>query len=85
MKLRFPILAIFMLTLVSLLISCSDMSTIHQDFPIKPVREYERMIVGRLDADYVGNDACLAKCHAHDPLYRDFQHSVHASQVDVER
>ena len=78
MKLRFPILAIFIITAISILVSCSDMSTIHQDFPIKPVREYERMIVGRLDADYIGNDACLAKCHAHDPLFTDFQHSVHS-------
>lgn len=84
MKLRYIILIIFFITAVSLLFACSDKSIIHRDFPIKPVREYERMIVGRLDADYIGNDACLTKCHAHDKLNLDFQHSVHASQVDIE-
>ena len=31
-----------------------------------PVKEYEKIIAGRLDADYVGTAACTAKCHAHD-------------------
>jgi DmsE family decaheme c-type cytochrome len=86
LKLRFHVTIPFFLVAVSLLISCSDMSSIRQDYPIKPVREYERMIVGRLDADYVGNAACLEKCHVngHDKLYRDFQASVHASQIDAD-
>ena len=84
MKLRIPVLAIFFVTAISILFSCSDMSSIRQDHPIKPVREYERMIVGRLDADYVGNDTCLEKCHTHDKIFRDFQASVHSSQVDVD-
>lgn len=72
--------------LVSLAIVLSACGEIRQDHPIKPVREYERMIVGRLDADYIGNEACLEKCHTygHDKLYKDFQASVHASQVDVD-
>lgn len=83
MKFRFLSISLVFLATVVVLAACSDMSTIRQDYPIKPVREYERMIVGRLDADYIGNDACLAKCHAHDKLYNDFNHSVHASQVDA--
>ncbi len=86
MKLRFPSTILFILTAVALLASCGDMASIRQDYPIKSVREYERMIVGRLDADYIGNAACLEKCHnyGHDRLYKDFQQSVHASQVDVD-
>jgi DmsE family decaheme c-type cytochrome len=46
-----------------------------------PVKEYEKIIAGRLDADYVGNAACTAKCHAHDAIARDFRLSIHGEQV----
>ncbi len=36
--------------------------------PILPIREYEKMIVGNLYADYVGTENCLAACHEHDRL-----------------
>lgn len=47
----------------------------------RPIKEYEKLIAGRLDADYVGNAACTAKCHAHDAIARDFRLSVHGEQV----
>jgi hypothetical protein len=46
-----------------------------------PVKEYEKIIAGRLDADYVGNAVCTAKCHAHDAIARDFRLSIHGEQV----
>jgi DmsE family decaheme c-type cytochrome len=49
-----------------------------------PVREYEKIIAGRLDADYVGNAACTAKCHEHDAIARDFRLSIHGEQVAAE-
>lgn len=51
------------------------------NWPILPVSEYEKMIVGRVDADYVGTENCIAKCHFHDKLTDNFRHSVHAEQV----
>ncbi|HEY5973818.1 MAG TPA: DmsE family decaheme c-type cytochrome [Geobacteraceae bacterium] len=51
-----------------------------KDKPLLPVQEYERMIVGRLDAEYVGTDNCIAKCHTHDRLTDNFRHSVHGEQ-----
>ena len=86
MKLRILLSAMVVCVLTTLLMSCGDTSSLRQDHPIKPVREYERMIVGRLDADYIGNGACLEKCHVngHDKLYQDFQESVHSSQVDAD-
>jgi len=68
---------------VVLLASCADLSTLRSDQPIKPVREYERMIVGRLDADYIGNEACLAKCHKHDKIAKDLHESVHGAQISA--
>lgn len=48
--------------------------------PLLPVAEYERMIVGNLNADYVGTDNCVAKCHAHDMITSYFRKSVHGEQ-----
>lgn len=65
-----------------LLISgCADLK---QSRPLLPVAEYERMIVGRLDADYVGTDNCVAKCHKHDKITDYFRRSVHGEQIKVE-
>jgi DmsE family decaheme c-type cytochrome len=44
--------------------------------PILPMKEYERMLAGRLDADYVGNDRCLESCHVHDKVAKDFAAST---------
>ncbi|MBI5485321.1 MAG: DmsE family decaheme c-type cytochrome [Deltaproteobacteria bacterium] len=70
-----------MIAAVSLLTACSGMK---QAYPLLPVAEYEKMVVGRLDADYVGNDNCVSKCHAHDKI-RDFSRlSVHGEQIKPE-
>ncbi len=49
--------------------------------PIMPVKDYEKMIVGRLDADYVGTNNCLRACHAHDKLRKDFEASTMGAQM----
>ncbi len=52
--------------------------------PILPIKEYEKMIVGRLDADYIGTDNCLKACHVHDKRKRDFDLSTMGSQLSRE-
>lgn len=64
-----------------LLPACSNWRANYQ---LLPVREYERMIVGRLDANYVGTDNCVAKCHRHDKITADFRRSVHGEQLKPE-
>lgn len=49
--------------------------------PIFPQKEYEKMIVGRFDADYVGTDNCLAACHYHDKIRRDFEAGTMGAQM----
>jgi DmsE family decaheme c-type cytochrome len=49
--------------------------------PLVSQKEYEQMIVGRLDADYVGTDACLKACHFHDKLRQDFEASTMGAQM----
>jgi DmsE family decaheme c-type cytochrome len=63
------------------LCSCAELK---QSKPLLPVREYERMIVGRLDAEYVGTSNCVSKCHHHDQLSEDFTHSLHGEQIKPE-
>jgi DmsE family decaheme c-type cytochrome len=59
-------------------------ASLKQSKPILPMREYERMIVGRLDAEYVGTNNCVSKCHSHDKLTSDFSHSTHGEQIRPE-
>jgi DmsE family decaheme c-type cytochrome len=39
------------------------------------------MIVGRLDAEYVGTNNCVSKCHRHEKIADEFKHSVHGEQI----
>ncbi len=63
-------------------LALSSCSTLRTSSPIFPLREYERLLVGPLEADYVGNEACLAACHQHDALRERLRQSVHGHQKD---
>ena len=63
---------------------CLSCAELKQSKPLLPMREYERMIVGRLDAEYVGTSNCVSKCHSHDKITDDFSHSVHGEQITPE-
>ena len=52
--------------------------------PILPIKDYEKMIAGRLDADYIGTDNCLKACHAHDKIRKDFDLSTMGAQLSRE-
>jgi DmsE family decaheme c-type cytochrome len=52
--------------------------------PILPIKEYEKMIAGRLDADYIGTDNCLKACHVHDKIKHDFDLSTMGAQLSRE-
>lgn len=71
-------------TLSLTITACSDLASLRKDQQILPVKDYERMIVGRRDADYVGTETCLKKCHAHDNLTHFFNASVHGEQVSAD-
>jgi DmsE family decaheme c-type cytochrome len=61
----------------------SGCETLRSSKPIIPIREYERMIVGRLDADYVGTHNCLSACHFHDKIKQDFDASTMGAQMST--
>ena len=72
-------IAIVPVLIVMLLLSAC--TALKEGHPLLPVSEYEKMVVGRLDADYVGTDNCVAKCHTHDKITNDFKLSVHGEQI----
>lgn len=72
---------VFSLLIVSVLWGCE---TLRESKPIIPMQEYETMLMGRLDANYIGNDNCLSACHFHDKLRRDFEASTMGAQISSE-
>jgi DmsE family decaheme c-type cytochrome len=75
-----PVLLAIILTAVIAAVGCASLQ---KSEPIIPVSEYEKLIAGRLDADYVGNDACLAKCHEHDQYKEWFDASTMGAQLSA--
>ncbi len=71
----------YVLLLVLLPIIVSSCETLKTSKPILPIKEYERMLVGRLDANYVGTNNCLSACHYHDRIRRDFEASTMGAQL----
>jgi DmsE family decaheme c-type cytochrome len=70
---------ILLLCLISFaIIGCETLKT---SKPIIPIKEYEKLIAGRLDANYVGTPRCLAACHSHDKIKRDFEGSTMGAQL----
>lgn len=70
---------LFFLFMAGLMLSGCE--TLKVSKPILPIREYERMIVGRLDANYVGARNCLSACHFHDKIKQDFDASTMGAQL----
>ena len=72
---------LFLPLLVLMLIwGCETLKTSR---PIMPIQEYEKMLVGRLDANYVGTENCLKACHTHDKKQRDLAASTMGAQLST--
>jgi DmsE family decaheme c-type cytochrome len=76
-RLLFGPILLFMALVPILSGGCASLKESRTDWPIK---EYEKMIAGRLDADYIGTDSCIEKCHTHDRIAKDFRLSIHGAQ-----
>ncbi len=64
-----------------LIISLYGCESIKTSRPIIPIKEYELMLVGDPEAQYVGTDACLFACHYHDEIRRNFDASTMGVQI----
>lgn len=73
-----------LLAIVCILVFIGGCTDLKESRPILPIREYEKMIVGNLYADYVGTENCLAACHEHDRLRLNFDASTMGAQLKKE-
>jgi len=72
-------------TSVILIAACSDVGSLRSTKPLlSTVQDYELLLVGNLEADYIGDENCLNKCHVHDQISRDFKLSIHGDQISAE-
>ena len=81
MRYRIPL---FLVLASIFFVACTDLTTLRSSQPIAPVRDYEALLVGDLEADYIGDENCLTSCHAHDKVYNDFKLSIHGDQISQE-
>ncbi|MBA3015977.1 MAG: DmsE family decaheme c-type cytochrome [Proteobacteria bacterium] len=51
--------------------------------PIIVNTAYDKQLLGNLAADYVGNDACMKRCHVHAKIKRDFDASTMGAQLKI--
>ncbi|GBD98533.1 cytochrome c nitrite reductase pentaheme subunit [bacterium BMS3Abin07] len=65
----------------ALIIIVAGCESLKSSKPILPMKEYEKMLIGRLDADYIGTRNCLSACHYHDKIRRDFEASTMGAQL----
>lgn len=75
--------SIFLIFIV-LLAALYGCETLKSTKSIMPIEEYERMLVGRLDANYIGTNRCLSACHSHDKIRSDFEASTMGAQMSSE-
>ncbi|MBI5056560.1 MAG: DmsE family decaheme c-type cytochrome [Nitrospirae bacterium] len=69
--------------LLLLMIAFSGCEAIRSAKPVMPIQEYQKMLMGRLDADYVGTNTCLSACHYHDNVRRYFEASTMGAQMSA--
>lgn len=78
---RLSKLLLFLISLSLVVIPACN--SLRSSKPIIPIKEYERMIVGRFDANYVGTDNCLSACHFHDKERQYLEASTHGVQISA--
>lgn len=69
---------VFLLFSVLAVSGCETLKSVKK---IKPIKEYEHMLLGRVDANYVGTNNCLSACHYHEKIRRDFEASTMGAQM----
>jgi DmsE family decaheme c-type cytochrome len=72
---------LLLLTLLAAFLGGGCVGKLKETKPIVPIKEYEKLLFGKLTADYVGNENCLKGCHTHDRLALDFKASTMGDQL----
>lgn len=71
------------LIFVALALALVGCAALQKSPPIFAQEEYEHMLAGRTDANYVGTNTCLAACHVHDKMRTDFDASTMGAQLSA--
>jgi len=74
-------LILLLLLAVLAALAAAGCKSLKDSKPIMPIEEYEKLLVGRLDANYIGTGNCLSACHEHDNIRRDFEASTMGAQM----
>lgn len=61
--------------------SAAQRTELKKSKPVIANDEYQKLLLGNLSADYVGNENCLKGCHTHDKLALDFKSSTMGDQL----
>lgn len=74
------------LCLVLFLSSCNlstneTAKSLRNDMNIIMNVDFEKMLLGNMTADYVGNSRCAERCHTHDKIRQDFAGSTMGAQL----
>jgi DmsE family decaheme c-type cytochrome len=80
-KMRGALVLLLAVLAAGFVIFAAGCESLKQAPAIMPMEEYQRLLVGRLDANYVGTNNCLAACHTHDRIRRDFEASTMGAQL----
>ncbi len=75
---RARVIGVLSILIIVIIAGCVELK---RSSPIIPAKEYERMIAGRLDAEYVGTETCLSACHEHDDIRAAFDSSTMGAQL----
>jgi len=81
MKLKMDLLKLLLLSVLLATFFMGGCKGVKEDTPIVPIAEYEKMLLGKITSDYVGNVNCLKGCHTHDKLALDFKSSTMGDQL----
>ncbi len=76
-----PFLVLIFTTFIAAVI-VSSCASLKESQPLFTQKEYEKMLAGSLDADYIGTENCLKACHEHDQIAAYLKESVHGQQVE---
>jgi len=81
MRVRNILLLLIITAFAATIMLIAGCETLKVSKPIIPIKEYEKMVAGRLDANYIGTRTCLAACHYHDKIKQDFDASTMGVQL----
>lgn len=74
---------VILATCLGAVLFCGCIKSLKEAKPIIANTAYDKQLLGNPAADYVGNDACLKRCHVHAQIKLDFDASTMGAQLKI--